>query len=159
MPPEPRLRDVAAELLERGVTGHELARLEDAWFPLLEPFPWDGRQAEGLRQRGELLFGIGARLLGASGDAAAAGACWSLADGALHCSDPQSRDLLLAEAREQLKCVPHKVPARLRPLTVLSALAAHDVLHRRGSRAMAALRHRLFDSLITTGLAGTASPN
>ncbi len=63
-PAEPRLQAVATELLPRGISGQELSRLEDAWLPLLEPFPWGGAQAEALKLRGRILFGLGAQLLG-----------------------------------------------------------------------------------------------
>ena len=39
-PGEPRLSAIARQLLSRGVSGKELSQLEDAWLPLLEPFPW-----------------------------------------------------------------------------------------------------------------------
>lgn len=141
---EPRLRAIASQLLTRGAAGKELSKLEDAWLPLLEPFPWGEGQAEGLRLRGRILFGIGARLLaGDPRDAEDAGALWSLADGAHHCSDPQSSEFLLGEARNA--GLPAKLPRALRPLTVLAALAAHDVL--RGTsgagRVSAALAHRI----------------
>jgi phytoene synthase len=143
-PVEPRLLEVARELLARGVTGAELSRLEDAWLPLLDAFPWDERQADGLKLRGRTLFGIGAKLLGGDGrDAEAAGALWSLVDGAAHCSDPDAREFLLAEARHAE--VPGKSPRALRPLTVLAALAGHN-LGRGGAgagRVAAALAHRL----------------
>jgi phytoene synthase len=143
-PAEPRLRAVADQLIVRGVTGKELSRLEDAWLPLLEPLPWGEAQAEGLKLRGRILFTIGTRLLACDpADAKTAGELWSLADGAQHCSDPQSREYLFHEAREAGP--PPKAPPALRPLTVLAALAAHDV--RRGTggarRVSAALVHRL----------------
>src|SRR4051794_34282993 len=62
-PAEPRLRAISGQLLGRGIRGKDLARLEDAWLPLLEPFPWGEAQAEGLKLRGLILFGIGTRLL------------------------------------------------------------------------------------------------
>jgi phytoene synthase len=143
-PAEPRLRAVADQLLVRGVGGKELTRLEDAWLSLLEPLPWSDPQAKGLKLRGGILFGIGARLLGGDReDAEAAGELWSLADGAHHCSDPQSREYLLAEARTVR--LPAKVPSTVRPLTVLAALTAHDVRHGAdgAGRVSAALAHHL----------------
>jgi hypothetical protein len=141
------LQAAASELLPRGLSGKELSALEDAWLPLLEPFPWDERQADGLRLRGGVLFGLGARLLGAEGaDAKAAGAIWSLADGAAHCSDPQTRQFLLKEAQLELPGIPKRMPGPVRPLTVLTALAVFDCV-REGAglgRLSAALRHRLF---------------
>jgi len=142
-PAEPRLQAVANELLSRGISGQELSRLEDAWLPLLEPFPWGGVQADALKLRGRILFGLGAQLLGdMAPETEPAGAVWSLVDGAHHCSDPQSRDLLLGEAR---MAIPSNAPSRqLRPLTTLGALAASDA-KARGSvaRVVAALKHRL----------------
>lgn len=148
-PAEPRLREAARELPKRGASGEELSKLEDAWSPLLEPFPWGEEQANGLRLRGSVLFGLGARLLGGDPvNAEAAGAFWSLADGAAHCSDPQSRQYLLKEARHALAAIPGRMPRHIRPLTVLIALAAAECI--RGSagwgRLSAALRHRLFGS-------------
>jgi phytoene synthase len=148
-PAEPRLRAVAAKLLPLGITGNELSQLEDAWLPLLEPFPWGNPQAEGLILRGRLLFGIGARLLGAAGEAAEAGALWSLVDGEHHCSDPQSREVLRKRASEMLAAIRVPVPRSLRVLTVLGALAAADLV-REGSglkRLSAAVKHRLMGSL------------
>ena len=144
LPAEPRLREVAEELLARGVTGAELSRLEDCWLPLLDPFPWGVRQAEALKQRGRTLFGMGAMLLGGDArEAETAGALWSLLDGAEHCSDLESRKFLFAEARRI--AIPAKSPRKLRALTVLAALAAYD-FGRGGSgagRVTAALIHRL----------------
>jgi phytoene synthase len=149
-PAEPRLQAVASELLPRGVTGKELSQLEDAWLPALEPFPWGENQAAGLALRGRILFGIGAKLLGGEATAAeAAGAFWSLADGAAHCSDPGSRQSLLNDAQSALSAIPKSLPRQLRPMTVLSALVAAD-LGRDGSgfrRISAAVRHRLFGTL------------
>ncbi|MFL6829194.1 MAG: squalene/phytoene synthase family protein [Sphingomicrobium sp.] len=149
-PAEPRLRAAAAELIPRGITGKALSELEDAWLPLLGPFPWGDDVAEGLKLRGRILFGIGARLLGAEPQQAeAAGSLWSLADAAQHCSDDQSREFLLDEARKSLGQSPRKLPRQVRPLTVVAALAAIDVV-REGSgltRLSAALRHRLLGTL------------
>ena len=149
-PAEPRLQAVANELLPRGVSGKELSQLEDAWLPLMEPFPWGEDQAEGLTLRGRILFGIGARLMGPAADAAEqAGALWSLVDGAHHCSDTQSRNLLRQRAAAVLAATRTPMPRGLRVLTVLAALAAADLL-REGSglkRLSAAVKHRLMGSL------------
>lgn len=143
-PAEPRLRDVARELLPRGTSGTELSRLEDSWLPLLEPFPWGEAQADGLKLRGRILFGVGARLIGVEAEeAAASGSFWSLVDGALHCSDEQSRRMLFSAARAV--DLPRKLPRPLRPLTVVAAVVV-PALTERGSgvaRGIAAVRHRL----------------
>jgi phytoene synthase len=142
-PAEPRLSAIARQLLARGITGKELSRLEDAWLPLLDPFPWNGAQFEALKLRGRVLFGIGARLLGGEPDVAeAAGAFWSLIDGARHCSDAQSADFLFAGAKSLQ--LPLKIPRVLRPVTVLTAVAIAAVKDPGSglARGMAALRHR-----------------
>jgi phytoene synthase len=155
-PAEPRLGAVAAELLPRGVSGADLSRLEDAWLPLLNPFPWVEEAAEGLRQRGRILFGIGAYLLkGNRRDAEAAGALWSLVDAARHCSDLPSRTYLLKEARNAIADLPReRPPMALRALTVLAALAAHEVLRNKPldmgggmGRLSVAVTHRIRGTL------------
>ena len=132
-PAEPRLLAVAASLVPRGVTGKALSELEDAWLSLLQPLPWGEAQAEGLRLRGRILFGIGAELLGwKAKDGEAVGALWSLVDGARHCSDVASRLFLLDQARGAIAQLPQQRPAKaLRGMTVLAALAAHEVLRNR----------------------------
>lgn len=144
-PAEPRLRAIQRELVGRGITGLELSKLEDAWVPLLDPFPWGESAAEGLRLRGKLLFSVGAQLLGGeAADAGAAGALWSLVDGAAHCSDADSRAYMCDAARTWLHQVPRREPAALRPLTVLAALSAHDLRPGgRLGRVGVALAHRL----------------
>jgi phytoene synthase len=148
-PAEPRLQAVTADLTPRGVSGKELSQLEEAWLPLLEPFPWQDAQAEGLKLRGHILFGVGAGLLG--GDPAAvagAGALWSLVDGEHHCSNPQSREMLRQQAAALLAQGLAPIPSQLRVLTALAALAAADMV-REGSglkRLSGVVRHRLTGS-------------
>jgi 15-cis-phytoene synthase len=115
----------------------------------LEPFPWGVPVAEGFRERGRLLFGLGGRLLhGETEPASAAGALWSLVDGAKHCSDAASRDYLLTEARAALAEVPERLLAAIRPLTILAALAAFDLRPGgRLGRVGAAFAHRLRGSI------------
>jgi len=150
-PPEWRLREVATELVPRGISGLDLAGLEDGWLPLLEPFPWHEPVAAGLRLRGRILFSLGARLLnGDAADVSVAGELWSLVDGARHCSDVHSRIFLLGEAREVMHNLPESRPPKfLRRLTGLAAMAAHDVLKNKpldlpyesAGRGMAAMLH------------------
>jgi len=143
-PAEPRLQQVTSELLPRGITGGQLSQLEDAWLPLLEPFPWNEAAAEGLKLRGRVLFGIGARLVGGEEkDAVDAGALWSLIDGAQHCSDAPSQQMLFGEARTVLQEV-RKVPRSVRPLTIIAAVAAADLIGKGPlGRVSAAIRHRV----------------
>ena len=113
---------------------------------LLEPFPWTVLTAELVRVRGRILFGMGARLLGANAEEVeAAGAIWSLVDVARHCSDRASREMLFAEARKSIaELGPRKPPRSLRPLTALAAVAAHDALGgSRAGRGLVALVHTL----------------
>jgi phytoene synthase len=147
VPAEPRLQALSAQLLERGIRGAQLSQLEDGWLPLLEPFPWGPGQAEALSFRGSMLFRIGARLLRSDESAAAAaGAVWSLVDGARHCSDRASRALLMEEARSALADVPARMPRRIRGLTVVGAIAATELFgDGDGARRLkAAIAHRLF---------------
>jgi phytoene synthase len=148
-PAEPRLIAVRGKLLARAVTGAELSRLEDCWLPLLEPLPWGAPVADGLRGRGRILFGIGARLLGGeSSEAEVAGALWSLADEAKFCRDEESREYLIGEARAVLSQLPRRFPATLRPLTILAALTAYDLRPGgRLGRVGVALAHRMRGSV------------
>lgn len=145
-PGEPRLQAAQRELVGGGLaTGDELSGLAGAWSPMLDPFPWGADQVDAFRRRGALLFGIGANLLGARGEAGrCAGETWSLSDGAIHCSDTTSRALLLDAARQSRDNLPQRADRAVRPLTLLGALALHD-LDPRGpfGRGGAALRHRL----------------
>lgn len=128
VPAEPRLVAVLDHLVKCGISGTELSKLEDAWLPLLQSFPWGEEAVEGLKLRGRLLFNLGARLLKSeAADAGAAGALWSLVDAANHCSDAESRQYLCAAARSLLEELPQRLPGTIRPLTVLAALAAYDL--------------------------------
>ncbi|MGE5563606.1 MAG: hypothetical protein ACM3ZV_09910 [Bacillota bacterium] len=149
---EPRLRDAERELLPRGVSGHDLAGLEAGWLHLFDPFPWTIETSEAVWLRGNLLFGLGARVLGAPGEQIqAAGGLWALVDVARHCSDAASREMLLRQARKFAKSLGGaRFPRAVRPLSMMAALAIRDC--RRGepfeaegtpARAAAMLRHRL----------------
>lgn len=142
VPAEPRLAAAAGELLPRGVSGKDLARLEKGWAELFQPQPDMGAVGRG----GERLFAIAARLLGASDPALAAA-------GRLHAlQNVISRQLLAetAKATDLEEVAGHVFPKALRPLTALAALAARDA--KRGERrepeatpgrALALLIHRL----------------
>lgn len=145
---EPRLQAINRHLMPV-TNGAVLSMIAMAWVPLLNPFPWGGEVAAGLRERGELLFAVGSRILRHEGrEAEPAGALWSLADGGFHCSDPQSREFLLSEGRAAIVDVPRKIPRELRPLTVLAAVASHDVLRSgRLTRVAAAMNHRFFGTI------------
>jgi 15-cis-phytoene synthase len=151
-PAEPRLQAVANELLPRGVSGRALAGLEDAWLKLLDPFPWDAATSEAIWFRGRRLFALAAQILGRTGDdIEEAGGLWALVDVARHCSDAESRRLLVEQARTFARRLGGtRFPPGLRPLSMLAALAIRDCA--RGepfereatpARAAAMLRHRL----------------
>ena len=151
-PAEPHLQRVERELVPRGVTGSDLAGLEGGWLRLFDPFPWDIGTSEAVWFRGNLLFGLGARVLGQADEKVqAAGGLWALVDAARHCSDSGSRAMLLQQARSFARGLGGtRFPSALRPLSALAALAVRDV--KRGEpfesegtpgRAAAMLRHRL----------------
>ncbi len=155
-PPEPRLQAVERELVPRGVTGTDLAALEGGWLRLFDPFPWTIETSEAIWFRGNLLFGLGARILGQPDERIqAAGGLWALVDAARHCSDSDSRVTLIEQARTFARGLGGTgFPSALRPLSVLAALAIRDV--RRGEpfeaegtpgRAAALLSHRLIGRL------------
>ena len=64
IPNEPRLQAAADELLPRGVSGADLARLEEGWAGLLS----DPIELSLLEEHGAKLFLVGARLLGVDFD-------------------------------------------------------------------------------------------
>ena len=155
-PPEPRLQAVERDLVPREVTGRDVAALEGGWLRLFDPFPWTIETSEAIWFRGNLLFGLSARILGRPDERIqAAGGLWALVDAARHCSDADSRDTLIKQARTFARGLGGSgFPSALRPLSVLAALAIRDV--KRGepfeaegtpSRAAAMLSHRLIGRL------------
>ncbi|MCL6740233.1 hypothetical protein LZ518_03665 [Sphingomonas sp. RB56-2] len=139
-PPEPRLHAAAAELLPLGITGKELAALEDGWTTLLDEVP-DLNKVE---ERGVRLFAIGAKLLGASDPfLEAAGRVYALVQ------IRRMRMAAFAQSSFDLSNLKgHRFPRRLRPLTAFARLGARDL--KQGmtieseatpARAAALLRH------------------
>ena len=148
-PPEPVLQALAAHVLPAGVTGAELAAMEEGWSVLLAEGPLD---AEALHlyaeQRGGLLFRHSARLLGAEADVGPAGARWALVDLARHSARPEEAAAALAAAAGIELGAPW--PKALRPLAMLSLLTRRDLartgpLERQGSpaRMLRLIFHRL----------------
>jgi phytoene synthase len=144
-PPEPRLKAAATILLPRGITGTDLAGLEDGWTALLDEQPDIDRSGA----RGARLFDLAARLLGSDDPLLdAAGSLYALGDAtrrgwAAHLSMEEMR--LLSR---------HRFARRLRPLTALARLAARDVKQAplvepeaTPGRAAALLSHRLFGTV------------
>lgn len=141
-PAEPRLKAAVEHLLPQGISGAELADLEDGWLTLLEEKVIPSRIAA----RGELLFRLAARLLGASDDKLEdAGALYALAS-----VGRRGVPSLMEDAREPAKRLArHRFPRDLRPLTALARLAWRDLesgqpFEAEGSppRHAAILRHR-----------------
>ncbi len=135
-PPEPRLQAVAAELLTRGVSGAELARLAEGWAALFD----EVRDPGAICARGEALFAVGATLLGSDDpQLARAGRYFAISDVARRGLAPVL-DVEIARLRFK--------PA-LRPLTALARLAVRDLRHGEPfepeatpGRALALLAHR-----------------
>ncbi|HEV8406678.1 MAG TPA: hypothetical protein VGQ34_01995, partial [Sphingomicrobium sp.] len=116
-PAEPRLQAVERELLPRGIKGHDIASLEDGWLRLFDQFPWSIETSEAIWLRGNLLFGLGARVLGGPGEQIQpSGGLWALVDVARHLSDTGSREMLLSQARAFSKGLAGtSFPSKLRP--------------------------------------------
>ncbi|MBV9931416.1 MAG: squalene/phytoene synthase family protein [Alphaproteobacteria bacterium] len=124
-PAEPVLQALAAAVLPRGVAGSELAAMEEAWGALLSPEPLTEADLDAYGAgRGGRLFRLSARLLGAEHPGVeAAGRAWALADLARH-SNAVDADAALAALR-RIEPTP-RLPAALRPLGMLAALARRD---------------------------------
>jgi 15-cis-phytoene synthase len=145
-PPEPRLQAVAVELIPRGISGANVAGLEDGWATLLDDVP--GR--ERVAGRGEKLFAMAAQLLGGPDEGIDAA-------GRLYAYESVARSGVAGihwPAEEMRQLAGHRFPRRLRPLTALARLAARDVkqapaLEEQATpgRAVALLSHRLFGTI------------
>ena len=145
-PPEPRLQAAASELLPRGISGAELAGLEDGWSALFDENPDIGRMGT----RGARLFDIAAKLLGGSDPKLdAAGRLFAYGEAARNGMAPHFWPM-----EEMHMLSRHRFPRRLRPLTALARLAARDVKQAPAvepeatpGRAAALLSHRLFGTV------------
>lgn len=148
-PAEPLLQALAGQVLPAGVSGAELAAMEEGWEAIVAPRAIDAEALEIFaRERGARLFNLSARLLGDDGFAADdAGRCWALVDFARHARDGRERDIAQAEARAL--ALPRRWPFALRPLGMLAMLARRDAQSpapgRQGSpsRMVRMLVHRL----------------
>ena len=137
-PGEPRLQAVARELLTRGISGAELAGIEEGWAALLdEDIDW-----ERVAMRGERLFALGARLLGVDNAGLdEAGRAFALGDAARRGAAVPTD--LTAQARQRLRSL--RFLGKLRPLTALTRLALRNPREPDATpgRALAILRHRI----------------
>jgi phytoene synthase len=147
-PAEPVLQALAIHVLPAGVTGAELAAMEEGWAAIV---PGEVLTGEALgtyaTARGGRLFALSARLL--AGEAVAAGEggrLWALVDLARHITDKSERQAVLAAAGSAVR--PGRWPKRLRPIGMLAALARRDLARgpeRHGSpaRMLRMMAHRL----------------
>lgn len=126
-PAEPVLQGVAEHLLPTGISGAELAQMEEGWSVLLNPDPLTADDLGAYAvARGGLLFRFSARLLGREDEGVeTAGRRWALVDLARHsASAPDAGAALAAAAALE---PPRRWPARLRPLGMLAILAGRDL--------------------------------
>ena len=129
VPAEPVLEATAQLVAETTLTGTLLAELVERWEPLLDDFPWEGETIGAVAGRGAFLFGLAEMILGTGQPelAALAGSLWSLVDVARHCSDADSRDVLIEVAGGRLEGFSGTAEASVRPLTMLGLLARRDI--------------------------------
>jgi phytoene synthase len=143
-PAEPTLQAVADHLLTNGISGAELARMEEGWAVLLNEEALSGEELQTYAgARGGAFFRLTARLLGAelSPEQMRAGERWALADLARHSGEPDS-GAALAAGRALAGSV--QWPARLRPLGMLAGLASRDLLRGNGREPQGAPRRMLY---------------
>jgi phytoene synthase len=151
-PAEPVLSTLAAHVLPAGMSGAGLAAMEEGWAVLLSDQPLQPSDLNlYARQRGALLFGHSANLLGGASDdeVRGAGEAWALVDLARHCGNSEDQQAALTEARRRE--LPRRWGSPLRPLGMLAMLARRDLEPGRGhweqqgspGRMLRMLRHRL----------------
>ena len=126
-PAEPLLEALAAHVLPAGVSGAELAAMEDGWDAIVSPGALSREELERYgRGRGARLFRLSARLLGDDAFAVDAdGVRWALVDLARHSADAGEGEAAIAMARAQPDG--GKWPVPLRPLGMLATLALSDI--------------------------------
>ncbi|MDQ8757749.1 squalene/phytoene synthase family protein [Sphingosinicella sp. LHD-64] len=134
-PPEPLLQALAVHVLPAGITGDELAAMEEGWEAIVAPGALAAEDLEiYARARGAILFRLSARLLG-RGDfsVGVVGERWAMVDLARHSSAPTDVRDALTIARE--KHVDMTWPSALRPLGMLAILANRDLSRTSPERA------------------------
>lgn len=148
-PAEPTLQLIADEVLPLGISGVELAAMEEGWALLLSEEPLTDAELEGYAAaRGALLFAYSARLLGAelSDPQRKAGEAWALVDLARRSNNVDAKAALKAASARML---PSRWAAAIRPLGMLASLAERDLrsdaLEAPGApgRMLRMIRHRL----------------
>jgi phytoene synthase len=143
-PAEPLLTRVAALSASCGISGADLAAMEEGWSALLDAEePDEGAIRLHGVARGARLFAIAGRSLGANADdLAIAGEAWAYADLGHRLRDRNARHFARQLAADRLKQVAaRRWPAALRPLGALTLLAGRDaateasILRRQGAPA------------------------
>jgi phytoene synthase len=127
-PAEPVLQAVAEHVLPAGVSGAELAAMEEGWAVLLSDQPLTSSDLETYAgQRGARLFVCSARLLGGEANPGVeqAGESWALADLARHSGNEEDSGAAVKAGLQRM--TPRRWPARLRPLGMLAVLARGDL--------------------------------
>ncbi|HEV2867630.1 MAG TPA: squalene/phytoene synthase family protein [Allosphingosinicella sp.] len=128
-PAEPVLEALARRVLPEGVTGAQLAEMEQGWSLLTEPHPLSRADLDAYAQRrGGRLFRYAALLLGEAPEPAVdhAGEAWALVDLARRSSNQAEAAAALAAACE--RPLPRSWPRRLRPIGMLAVLARRDAV-------------------------------
>ena len=149
-PAEPVLEAVARHVLPAGVSGAELAAMEEGWAALLSAEPLGPEELELYAEaRGGQLFDHAARLLGdESAAVTGSGEAWALVDLARRVGS--GKEIERRAGSGARAAMPDRWPAPLRPLGMLAVLARRDAergppLARQGSpgRIVRMLGHRL----------------
>lgn len=126
-PAEPLLEALAAHVLPVGVTGAELARMEDGWDAIVSLGALSGDDLDCYATaRGAQLFRLSARLLGDGAfPVEQAGMRWALVDLARHSANAGERDAAVAKARGVRD--DQRWPVSLRPLGMLATVSLSDI--------------------------------
>ncbi|MBA3676266.1 MAG: squalene/phytoene synthase family protein [Sphingosinicella sp.] len=149
-PSQPILQALERKVLPLGISGAEMAAIEEGWAILLTQTALEASELQSYASaRGAALFALTARMLGVEAAPAhlQAGEGWALSDLARHSGEP---DAEAARECAKDKFTESAWPRALRPLGMLAILAERDVL--RGSdieiqgapaRIFRMFRHRL----------------
>lgn len=126
-PAEPLLKVLAGQVLPMGISGTELALMEEGWAWLLTPETLDDVELNAYAAgRGGRLFLLSARLLGGKSvdNLDRMGEAWALVDLARRSRHPDDIEVALAAARRRDAI--EYVPSGLRPLSMLAVMARRD---------------------------------
>jgi phytoene synthase len=127
-PAEPLLRLLADHVVPCGVTGAQLAAIEDGWAALIDGDADADSIARHGRERGRNLFVSAASILRADTTRlGGAGEIWALVDLGYRHSDARVRATALAQANQMIAGLSReRWPKAARPLAALLTLAIRD---------------------------------